>query len=41
MNETTQTGVAMAAIAAVSTIAGLLIGWLRDRDKLRCTTTRN
>lgn len=35
MNEATQTGVAMAAIATISTVAGLVIGWLRDRDKLQ------
>lgn len=34
MNDSTQTGVAMAAIAAVCTIVGQLFGWLRDRDKL-------
>lgn len=35
MNEATQTGVAMAAIGMVGTVVGLLIGWLKDRDKLR------
>ncbi len=35
MNDATQTGVAMAFIAAACTIAGQFIGWLRDRDKLR------
>ncbi len=35
MNEATQTGVAMAAIAAVCTVAGALLGWLKERDKLQ------
>jgi type II secretory pathway pseudopilin PulG len=35
MNDSTQTGVAMALIAAVCTIAGYVVGWLKDRDKLR------
>lgn len=35
MNEATQTGVAMAAIGLVGTIAGLFFGWLKDRDKIK------
>lgn len=35
MNDATQTGVAMAAIAMISTVAGLVVGYFRDRDKLR------
>lgn len=35
MNEATQTGAAMAAIGMVGTVVGLLIGYLKDRDKLR------
>lgn len=35
MNEATQTGVAMAAIGMIGTIVGLLVGYLKDRDKLK------
>lgn len=35
MNEATQTGVAMAAMGMIGTIVGLIVGFLKDRDKLR------
>lgn len=35
MNDSTQNGAMMAGIGMLGTVIGLLIGWLRDRDKLR------
>jgi len=35
MNDATQTGVAMAAIAMIATVMGSVISYLKDRDKLR------
>jgi hypothetical protein len=35
MEHTTAQGLAMAGIGALGTAFGLLINWLRDRDKLR------
>lgn len=35
MNEATQTGVAMAIVGMIGTVAGLLVGYFKDRDKLR------
>ena len=35
MTPETQTGVAMAGIGMVGTIVGLLVGFLKDRDKLK------
>ncbi len=35
MNDTTQTGIAMAALAMIGTVVGTVVGYFRDRDKLR------
>lgn len=35
MNDATQTGVAMAALTMVGTVVGVVVGYFKDRDKLR------
>ncbi len=35
MNEATQTGAAMAAIGMAGTLVGLIVGYFKDRDKLK------
>lgn len=35
MNGDVQTGVAMAAIALISSVAGMIVGYFKDRDKLK------
>lgn len=35
MTEATQTGVAMAAIGMIGTVVGLIVGVVKDRDKLK------